>query len=115
MMLFELGRLGSEGPPFGQDRLRTTCSLCGEAKETAAHTVWTCKALHAERCEADKLLAECCGEANLPAAVQHGIAPAMRAKPDGIFYGDVPAEWTKELKKLFGTGLAKYRLKLGKF
>ena len=90
------------------------CKLCGEAKETSAHTVWTCKALHAERCEADKLLADCGGELNLPAAVQHGIAPAMAAEPRRLFYGgEAPEGWSAETKRLFGKGVGKAPFKAG--
>ena len=49
------------------------CDLCGGAKETAAHTIWTCCALKEEREQADKLLAQCDGETSPEAgAVRHG-------------------------------------------
>ena len=53
--------------------------LCGEGKEGLTHTIWTCKALHEQRCEIDQELAECMGEETLPKALLYGIAPAMAA------------------------------------
>ena len=84
------------------------CGLCGEARETAAHTVWTCKALYDERCKFDKTLAGCNGEKNLPPAMQHHIAPAMSADAEGMFYGgEVPKDWDKGVQKMFGKGVGK--------
>ena len=37
------------------------CVLCGEGKDGVTHTIWTCSALHKQRCEVDKELAECMG------------------------------------------------------
>ena len=57
-----------------------TCSLCNEEAETAEHIIWRCKHLDDKRKEADSILASINCE-QLPVAVRHGIAPAM--KKDG--------------------------------
>ena len=61
--------------------------LVWEGKDGITHTIWTCSALHKQRCEVDKELAECMGEETLPRALLYGIAPAMAADYPKTFWG----------------------------
>ena len=67
------------------------------------HTIWTCSALHTQRCEADKELAECKGEETLPKALLYGTAPAMAADYQKTYWGkDFDERWNQKTRKLFG-------------
>ena len=78
-------------------------ALCGEGNGGLTHTIWTCKALHKQRCEVDKELAECMGEETLPKALLYRIAPAMAADDRETFWGgECDQRWSQKTKKLFG-------------
>ena len=60
------------------------CVLCDQADEETDH-MWRCTALHPYREAIDKDLAKVDPDF-LPAAVRHGIAPALNADPKDLFW-----------------------------